>query len=256
MERYLIRKILPAWPQREARLWNVILYRWFNRISTYEILTPWHAPAAWDPKRALQALRRQMKSEAVFSGAYQFTTAGKKCDKVGLYVGWLDEIHKVLPDLWANLQKAPTMAEAHKVFRVLSGVGGFVAYERIIDACYPEGGGPLLPFTEDDWAHIGPGAMRGLALLWNGELPKPKMTLDLLRELQKDQAQAFLRAGVRLEGPPLTLRNVEHVCCEYSKYRRATEGGRSKRTYAPARANEDLSPWDDLPSRFRTSQGR
>jgi hypothetical protein len=251
--RYVIVQILPHASEAPAdTLFNVLVYRTFNLIETYEALGGFQPAAAWDPRRANERLaQREQSNQKIFTAAYKISPKAKGLPqgltKAEGIVWRLSIIHQRLPELYTALTTAASLADAHRVLTRLPGVAGFTAYEIASDLIH---GKALLPFGEDDWVHVGPGAEDGLKLLLGlTGLPRDLATAAL-HELRWEQGEWLKRAGEVLQGPPLTLRNVEHALCEYQKVTGGRRGERPKRRFDPARANSDLSLWDTIPPQF------
>ncbi len=77
----------------------------------------------------------------------------------------------------------------------------------------------VVPFDEDNWVNVGPGAKIGSDLIF----PDRKITPyeQVVHRLRYSQKENFKRLGLDfkyLDGKELTLRNIEHSLCEYGKY--------------------------------------
>lgn len=112
------------------------------------------------------------------------------------------------------------------------GIGGFLAYEIACDLTYS----PAWLADAPDrwtWAHLGPGARRGLARVWghaDGKWRGP--------ESMAAAFDALWPAVKRLwRGRPLECRDLEHSLCEFDKYERVRCGGTYRRRYAPTEAS-------------------
>ncbi len=145
------------------------------------------------------------------------------------------------------------MGQAHALLTRLPGIGRFLAYEILIDACYEP---CILAFGENDWVNAGPGAKLGLSTMLNMEEGRPRGEMawaGLIVSLKEYQELDRYSARVTLRGPHLTLRNVEHQLCEFSKYQRIRRGLRYKRNYKATAFSADLSPWENLDARYYTA---
>lgn len=115
-------------------------------------------------------------------------------------------------ELWKRLQAFP-------------GIGAFTGLQVYRDLLLAG----VLPFSEDDWTYIGPGADEGVKLLMETEgckhLPNPSY----------DERYSFL-LGLRESKANtlnLVLGDVEHDLCEYAKYTKFRQGKGKMRKYAP-----------------------
>ena len=228
-------------PTDEDILLNTIFYRFFNRPETMRTIG-WPIPKdKWSPSRVAESLHVVAHSNPVFSSAYRVTTqahadADNKIDNIvyGIFrddilENWdyytdaiLDAPH--LQDAWGNLQEIP-------------GVGDFLAYEIVTDLNYI-----VLPFSEDDFVNIGPGAEKGLDYIFD------EVSEDNLRWLCDNQATLFEEFDLDYpyweQKSHLTLRDWEHAACEFRKYVEIAEEGAEKRRFDVPDYNQDT--FDDF----------
>jgi hypothetical protein len=114
-------------------------------------------------------------------------------------------------------------------------LGRFMSYEVVTDLRHTW----LLRKASDilSWASAGPGCARGLEWIFPEEAPlhygskkDQERMLDMMRELLScSRDKAYWQNSQWL--PPWEMREVEHVLCEYDKYRRGKAGQRLKRKY-------------------------
>lgn len=260
--RFLLRHILSFAPTSppEHVLFNVAAYRMFGLPETWLALGGFEGIVAWWWRRADAVLaERHRQGEQLFTGAYRASQRGMPCgpgEKYKVVVTKLTKVYVQLPTVTLALLAAPSMEEAHALLNNMPGLGGdsgFLAYEVLSDLILNQA---VLKFSEDDWVNPGPGALEGLQVLAPETrfTPGNRVTRERARtaiaELRWRQDEWLTKAGVALLGPALTLRNVEHSLCEYSKYVRARDNGHAKRRFRPEAASQDLSLWDDLPPQF------
>jgi hypothetical protein len=216
-------------------LMATVIFRWFNLISTGELLLKHNLLTKWNEAKAIKLLNKAWADGAnpVFTGAYliKADNGPRGCKIPGVCKAitrvWQDRkrLVKVCQDdcrlqaLWKELKK----------FRYL---GGFMAYEIVCDLRYTS----LLQNATDtlDWCNIGPGARRGMNRILgnvdhlNGPIDKKvwaAKTADLLAKFATEAA---------IHGMPSPeMREVEHSLCEFDKFERVRTGvgGRSKRKY-------------------------
>jgi hypothetical protein len=269
--RHLITRVLEPtkeWPP-EDRLFQVLFYRAFNLPETYDVLDAVGlAGQRWRPKDVERVLLKRVRAgHKVFTGAFlvnglESSAKGGQArwsrpgGKTSLWVDRLTRIYHGRRALMLELRIAEAKRrgldlraawlQAHRALTRLPGFGAFLAYEVLVDLCYDPA---VLTFSENDWVNVGPGAKKGLAYM----LRQPPDTWEVpLIYLWRHQQAYQEQAKARVQGPRLTLRNVEHCLCEYSKYRRMKLGVRPKRTYQLARQNDDLSPWKNLSPAYWT----
>lgn len=250
--RYLVVSLQDA-PYLTAadRLLTVIAYRFFTRPATYTLLGgPWTV-ADWKRHQA-QHLRTledaQRDGWQIFTGAFNISNHGDVRPKVQVVMEQIAWAHQHIQSLLQAVQSAPTLEAAHTALLAVPGFAGFMAYEVLIDLCYPEIG--VVHHSLDEWVYVGPGALRGLQTLVSTTKVQRRHGLSLVSQLRDEQHRVVQAEGIPLNGPPLTLEAVEQALCEWQKYCRAQTDGRAKRTYAPAVANPDLRLWEHLPACF------
>jgi hypothetical protein len=260
VSRLLVRDVLEplATAPPTDRLFNILVYRVLNPES-YAAVGGVHPAAAWDFERAEAILRARFAAgQKNWAEAYRTQvdrTEGRGV-KVGVWARRLRDARDRLPRVRADLQRATEhpdrregMRQAHLELTCLcEGLGDFLAYEILCDCLYDP---RVLPFSENDWVNVGPGAAVGLAALG---LPP---TEESIRALAARQRDGFARVGRVLRGPDLTLRGIEHWACEFgTKYLKALDphpAVHPRRRYDPRKHNLDLSPWADVPATYWTA---
>lgn len=221
------------------QVWNIIVYRMFNRISTYDFLK-WHSFARWqDPthfRRYFDALRRfsdegnALYTDAHMVCAYEHFPGKDKLERFEYIfqgvIGGMDVLMKII-------QRAKSLESVHKALTKFPGIGPFLAYEMAVDISYCDWNN----LGEDEWVNPGPGCQRGLKAMFPDL--KPNECAWMIKVLRQDQTKAFQRyklpfEAIAYEGKPLTLRNIEHCCCEVFKYFKAINGtGRPRNRFKP-----------------------
>jgi hypothetical protein len=202
-----------------------VVFRWFNRIGTGEVLKPMLLSGRWDPVSVCNALA---KVKPVVTGAYMIKTpAGMSkvrgiCHCVDFFVR--EGMHH---DITHNLGDHTIQGVCEGLMEVPY-LGGFMAYEVASDlrwTCVLRDAPDILT-----WCHLGPGAARGLQWLTGEEFNRNSdlqqaLMLDLCQELLAESRKQWVHV-------PWEMREVEHWLCEYDKWKRGTvENQRLKRRY-------------------------
>jgi hypothetical protein len=185
----------------------------------------------YDAKRVRDVMmKRRARGEKVYTGAYMVYAQNNDNAKPG----WTCE--HVLQSVWKERKQIDTwftrgdMRSAWSALIPHPGWGGFMAYEVVCDARYmKQYGGHWDP---NEWAHAGPGAIRGLNRLLGrdkkAKLPQADavpLMQQLLKSIQPDWPYK----------PELELREIEHSLCELDKYQRVKLGeGRPRSLYPGA----------------------
>lgn len=252
--RYVIETILPQYLESRSfeagggalaahDLWffNVAVYRKFNLPRTHALLSRLSTGMGngawltdWQVTSAVKVLKGLSKVGANFqSAAYNTAAQGHNHQERA------QKIHS----LWNSryyytglLLQANSLEEAHSIVKAVPGFGGFMASEVLQDLNYARA--EILNFSEDEWAYIGPGGRRGLALLQGmgaaGNPEEPEVALRYLRDMQEESLKT---TGIPWHGhKPISLTNVESALCEWAKYEFYGRVGRGKRLFNAAQA--------------------
>jgi len=216
---WLRENYIEKYPHDELMLFNIMLYRQLNTIGTIKEIGYLDN---WDPDKVASILEaRQGRGERVFSNAYLVVgcLGGTKIEQI---------VYKVMTVVWENLEplyrclsKTRTVKAACDTIFKYKGFGRFISYEVACDLYHTE---ILRPVDRMTWANPGPGAMKGLKLLFpdmkggfNGAIKRMRLLLSV--------SKSFLAYYV----PELEMRDIEHSLCEFQKYHRTANGiGRPK----------------------------
>jgi len=205
----------------------ILTFRWFNTIEAGERIADLLLHG-WD--RA-EARRRLRGLTPVTNAAYMVNTPAG----FGKLDGVLECVDLVAPHLPALVEQwGGSLEAAWSDLRQLPRVGSFVAYEAVTDLRWT----PVLHQAEDinTWAAAGPGCAKGLAYVFGqpvgryaygtakGQAEMLPLMQDLLALSRDPRHWPFVAT-------PWEMREVEHWCCEYAKYRNAQAGKRLKRRY-------------------------
>lgn len=207
---------------------GTLIFRWFNRISTGEIIKDLILADKWD---GVEACRRLMQVDGpVVTGAYIIlgVPGQPKLD------GVLEAIGNAIPQLpsfvgtWGR-----SLREAWEDLKTIQYLGPFMAYEIVTDLRHT----PLLENATDimTWGNLGPGATRGMSWVcfnnpdsFNAGPANQKIMLELMAQLleMSKQEEFWPQAWPKWE-----MHEVEMWLCEHAKYMRAFNGHRQKRRY-------------------------
>jgi hypothetical protein len=254
---------------RPDKVFNVMLYRLMCSIPTY---------GGWGFRRIedfdwqdfeeyLGAIYRT--GEPVFGNAYLISPyssmgAPLKYQNVARLFGNVASNFRQ-NRFFERLDTAPSFQAAYGVIAKQYGFGPFLAYQVMVDLTYPlpntKYGSALIPWNQDDWARLGPGAKRGF-----GRLSPSYNQLAGLKWLRDNQRREFTRIGVdfpfltisrkdgTVEEVELTLANLQNCCCEFHKYRSIQDGvGKAQRIYTPSIVGSETGrfKWDVYTGQYR-----
>lgn len=231
-----------------------IIFRWFNRIETGQVMAPIliHRGARTHDQliTALEtAIRSAIPKGPWVTGSYMVCSGHNRgedklsgmlryCRQMLSWWEGMDGLEggRLARDRWW-LQTRPTLRQAHEQLVKLEGLAGFTAYEVVSDLRWTAA---VRPVDRDLWAHAGPGATRGGSRVLHREPDRLRQesahdqyTLRLLmKDLLRRSRDASYWPQDHPDWPRWEMREVEHTLCEFDKYERVRRGqGRAKRTF-------------------------
>lgn len=202
---------------------RTIIYRILNNPDSFKDIESHIKGTRTNIHKIVNILRN--RSETVFSSAYRIGGPNwtNYEGKIGqMFYGTIRDNIIKNPDIIFKIMYAPSMEEAHEKLMTINGIGEFFAYEVVIDLNYL-----WFDFTENDFVSVGPGAKQGLNIL---SVPGENYE-DQLRFIWSIQSKYTEDLWLPDHKDHLTLRDIEHTLCEYSKYVRASENKGSVRLY-------------------------
>jgi hypothetical protein len=228
---------------------RVLLFKFFNRISTWELLENELGELRWndfDLDHLDQILSDAFDhGQRLYSAAYvipppRFGARRKHTNHLRLLRSMMED------DLPARLQDSPSMRHAFDLLRSYPTMGDFLAFQMLIDLNYST----LLDFDEMDYVVAGPGARDGIRKCFGAEARGVEH--DVIRYMADAQHEHFARLGLDfagLNGRPLQLIDCQNLFCEVDKYARVAHpevnglSGRSriKQKFAPVK--DRLTAW-------------
>lgn len=210
----------------ETTVFRVIAYRLVNKMSTFEKFNGIPAPHELD--RFLNFLADNMSL-----GEIVFTRAHQCCGLERLKV-LLKEVKRDLKKITIALLTSQTLEECVAVFSKFRNISDFFGWQICCDLIELD----IIQMDENSWVCLGPGAKAGLQLLFEDYDPKEAITLT--KHLTKVMNYCFSSLGLPFEkflGKDLTLKNIEHALCEYSKLHRIVLGSTKGRKYTPRKTS-------------------
>lgn len=213
---YYLEEISTAGSEEDI-VFNTILYRFFNRPSTYRRLGGFTPVDEFDVDTAVHNLK--VLDESVFSSAYRVTThkwaeSDSKIENI-LYGIIRDDLLENWDTYVDSILNADSLVVAFTTVTDIRGIGDFLGYEIVTDLNYD-----LLSFSENDFVNVGPGAEGGLEKIFDDT---SKEHIYWVQEKQEELFDLFdLDFPYWSEKPELTLRDFEHSMCEWRKWWCAT----------------------------------
>jgi len=207
-------------------VFQTVVYRLINKKLTFETFGKIPSADEWvEFKNFFQEEMRLSKSdskrEKPFTAAHQVMGLDKLMDTIEFVLKNKEKISR-------DLKAAKSLEKCFLIFQEINNIGGFLAWQITADLSELK----LIKFSENIFTCLGPGAKNGLATILN--VVSSKEELELTKQLTKSMESIFNAMEINFKyflGKKLTLKTVEHALCEFFKYWRAVQEGRSKRKY-------------------------
>jgi len=246
VSQFLIKSVIYAGsPIGEEVVFRVLLFRFFNRISTWRYLVDTLGVPTWqhfNARRYARALDSAFaQPQALYSAAYiipspDFGHPRKHRNHLSL-------LEHILRDgASQRIARAPSLANVFAILREYSSLGNFLAYQLAIDLNYSE----LIDFPESTFVVAGPGARSGISKCFSaaGGLSDA----DVIHVVAESATAQFARLGLTfhtLWGRPLQPIDCQNLFCEVDKYSRVAHPditGHSGRVRIKQRFAPDPAP--------------
>jgi hypothetical protein len=250
VSQYLIRNVLYEGAQTEQEIFfRALLFKFFNRIETWERLTSEVGPPSWrtfDVDRYAAALEAVWaRQQPVYSAAYIIPNPA--FGSVRKYRNHLQLLEYMMRDnAPARIAGARSLRQVYEVLRHYPSLGNFLAFQFAIDLNYST----LIDFSEMEFVVAGPGAQAGLQKCFTYMAGLSEA--DVIRAVAEHADRELNGLELTFQtlwGRPMQLIDVQNVFCEVDKYARVVhpeikaESGRSriKQRFAPRTAS--LPQW-------------
>ena len=246
VSQYLIRTVLYEGPQQpDEILFRALLFRFFNRIDTWQALVHRLGPPTWslfDARRYRRVLDGLFATGApLYSAAYiipspAFGNARKHQNHLALLE------HMMRSGAPRQVAGARSLEALFNTMRGYPSFGTFLAFQFAIDLNYSD----VIDFQEQDFVVAGPGARNGIRKCFadTGGFGDA----DIMRIVAERQDCEFGRQDLRFQtlwGRPLQLVDCQNLFCEVDKYARVAHPhvkGVSHRTHIKPRFSPNLDP--------------
>jgi len=250
VSQYLISNVIYSGSQdRDEVLFRIFLFKFFNRISTWEMLRSALGDLTWTTFEVeryddllIDVISRR---EPIYSAAYVIPSP--QLGATRKHTNHLLLLERMLSDGLAHrLQASGSMSEAFQLLRRYPGLGDFLAFQLIIDINYAT----LINFSEMDFVVAGPGAKDGIYKCFG--LGSRGIEAEIIRYMSEAQEEHFARLGLSfrsLNGRRLQLIDCQNLFCEVGKYARVAYpeipgySGRSRIKQRYLRSDQVLTSW-------------
>lgn len=221
VSQYLIRHVIYDGDHSAQDLvFRIILFKFFNKIGTWELLESHVGPISYSTYRFDnydQILTEAMSAGTrIYSSAYIMPSGGRNYSRK--HRAHLRLLEMMMRDkLPKKLAACPSMKHAFALLRGYPMIGDFLAYQYVTDLNYSE----LTDFSEMEFVVPGPGARSGLCKCFSdlGDWPED----EILRWVTENQDAQFSERQLEfrlLWGRPLQLIDCQNLFCEIDKYAR------------------------------------
>jgi len=248
VSQYLIQEVIYDGNEKnrsiDEKFFRVILFKTFNRISTWEILKRKVGKIRYenfDIERYGNILESAMqKGQSIYSGAYLMASGKHAFGHSRKHRNHLCLLETMMEEnVPARVASSDSMEEVFHLLRSYPTIGDFLAYQYATDLNYST----LTNFSEMEFVVPGPGAESGIRKCFTdlGDYSES----DIIRWMADHQEEAFERLNIEfntLWGRPLQLIDCQNLFCEVDKYARrkhpdvkGTKGRTQiKQTYQPS----------------------
>lgn len=223
VSQYLIKNIIYKGSQKpEEIFFRLILFKIFNRISTWEVLEYELGKISFKDysfKRYDKVLSAVMHNRIpIYSAAYIMASGRSKFGYERKHQNHLKLIELMIKErVPYQLQHCKSMSEAYTLLHSYPTIGDFLAYQYVTDINYST----LTNFSEMEFVKAGPGAKDGILKCFKdfGDYSFE----DIIKMMADNQETEFKKLNLdfqNLWGRNLQLIDCQNIFCEVGKYAR------------------------------------
>ncbi|KAH9852142.1 hypothetical protein C2E23DRAFT_886012 [Lenzites betulinus] len=223
---YILHNVIERGDQSlREQCFRVMLFRSFNKMETWELLTARFGELTWrdfDVNAYDEVLLAEQQANPLYGHAYIIPSP-----KLGGRANASNHLRLIQlmmeEDLPGELQKLHHLKDAHGRIALFPSMGDFMALQLLLDLNMTA----HFNYPEDEWVALGPGSQACLLKIFGPAVRG--FELDALRYLHRTQHAHFARLRVRPDCIPrvpgrahgLSMVDLEHALCECEKYSRA-----------------------------------
>lgn len=223
VSQYLIKEVIYKGSQEPNELFfRIILFKIFNRISTWEFLKNELGEITFNNysfKEYDSLLSKLLKNNIpIYSAAYIMASGRSAFGWERKHQNHLELIDLMIKDgLPYKIQNCKNMEEMYKLLLSYPTIGEFLAYQYATDINYST----LTNFNEMEFVKAGPGAKDGITKCFKdlGDYSYE----DIIKMMSDNQHNEFERLNINFKnlwGRNLQLIDCQNVFCEVDKYAR------------------------------------
>jgi hypothetical protein len=226
VSQFLISQVIYAGSRDpEELVFRTLLFKMFNRIPTWQLLQAALGEVSWrdyDFGRYERLLSAAFAAgERLYSAAYVVPPPAFGEDRKHANHLRLLEL-MMSTGVTGRVSSAGSLREAFEVLRSYPAIGGFLAFQYLIDLNYS----PVLGFEEMEFVVPGPGARDGIRKCFGRAADG--IEADIIRYMADCQEEHFACLGLEfhgLRGRRLQLIDCQNLFCEVDKYARVAHPG-------------------------------
>jgi hypothetical protein len=223
VSQYLIKNVIYAGDQSpEEVFFRTILFKFFNRIETWELLERELGRVRYEDysfKAYDNVLTKARKmGTRIYSAAYIMPSGNRVFGYKQKHRNNLKLLEKMMDEEVAlRIIDVRSMNESFDLLQSYPLIGDFLAYQYATDLNYSE----LTNFSENEFVVPGPGALSGVHKCFSslGGLTEA----NIIRHVMERQEEEFEARDIKfrtLWGRPLQLIDCQNLFCEVDKYAR------------------------------------
>lgn len=206
--------------KKETMLFRIILFKLFNKESTWELLVSELGDVSLDNFSFDKY--SEILSNARNNGIVLYNDAYISCANKAYGYDLKHENHLALLEamffrdkMQEKLLKCLRMEDAFMIIKSYPLIGNFMAYQLVTDINYSD----IVDWSEDEFTVAGPGSMRGIKKCFS-DLEGASLE-DAIRYMYEHQDEEFKRLGLDFKGignRKLQLIDCQNIFCELDKY--------------------------------------
>jgi hypothetical protein len=218
---YMIRDICYGGAEGKDLAFEIVAFRTFSRGDVWDKVKMilGHAPSLEDLdngdfEKALTHLKAS--GEKLYTGSF-ILCANEAYGRKGKHLNHVEMFRAMFldGDLYEKVISAETLGEVYELLHSYPLMGDFMSYQTAIDLNYSE----LINFSENDFTKAGPGALRGIAKVFESTgWWSPEEVIMWMVEHQEEELERLGLAFGGLYGRPLHAIDAQNVFCETDKY--------------------------------------
>lgn len=222
VSQYLLRNVIYNNKEytKEDMLFRIILFKLFNKESTWEILVNKFNDITlsnFNIKKYSKVLESEInKGNSIYNDAY-ISCANKAFGYDRKHDNHLALLNKMflIDKVQNKILNCKSMEEAFNIIKSYPLIGNFMSYQLVTDINYSD----IVDWSEDEFTIAGPGSIRGINKCFIDK--EGSSYEDIIRYMYDNQEKEFERLNLnfkRIGNRKLQLIDIQNIFCELDKY--------------------------------------